>query len=647
MTDTPATPDLAPAAVTVPDGGPTPFQLEEAQRRRTLVEALSRYPSLKAAAAALCEPVANLCRYRKAWDGSLASLMPAGATGRPAVALALRDDEIGIAKRFLLKTESLPLALEYLADSPDCSHATRDLLNRYREKRDYPPSLVKAVRFTEEEWENFRGKKHAQGVSYTTRRGMFEILEDGTRREIVSGDIIEADDVSSDVPYYVVFPDGTFSVGRQLLVFRDLRSGKWLYACAVARDRDSYRAEDIVRAARWLVEAHGLPACFRFERAAWESEMILGHKQADGTRWGGLHQLIPVQTMFSSNGKANIEGGFRMLHKVMGVEGVRIGKTRGEYEQPTADMLAVNEGRKHPADCGFIPWEKLLAALERSFTKLNTRARYDRHTGEHVAPDDVWWRDMQARPGRRLPACPPDLFYHFLPVKRLVSVGAVMAGHVQVSVNGYRVPFYFRCAGEGIPYLERQHKVWCCFDPHEAAAGAVIFNADTSPRNRAGYRMFERLFTAPPGDDRPQIDHRPAGQRGEDADVVAKKIRNTQVRAAGTSIGVFGAGARRVQHTHDGRGNVARVESGAPARSQAPRADLAQPVQPVRMARAKAAPVVVEDLDLATSPASGVHRPASLSDTLDYSLSAFAAPRSGKTSPAAASAPAVVFEDLD
>jgi len=586
---------------------PTPHQLAEARRRLDLVEAIGRFPSLRKAAEALGESVANLCRYRAAYEAggrTLEALLPGtDRAGRPKLAATLQPEEIAEARRALLKTESLPLALEHLADSEVCSHATRELLNRYRDTREYPPSIVAAVRFTEEEWAEFRGKKAAQGTAYTTRRGMWIVDADGTRRELFAGDLVEADDVSTDVPYYVRMPDGSVRVGRQVLVFRDVRSRKYLYAAAIARTQDSYRAEDIVRACRWLVEAHGLPGRFRFERGSWASQAIDGYEcPVSGAKWGGIAQLIPVHHAYSSNGKT-IEGGFRLFHQVMGLHGVRIGKTRGEYEQPSADMLAVNAGRKDPAACGFVPWEQVLKALEATFTKINGRATYDKTTAQHTTPDDLWWGDMQQRPGKRLPVCPPELFDHFLPVKRLVSVGAVQAGHVQVSLPDFAAPFVFRvagydAAGKELPYLERLHKVWVAFDPHEAAAtGAVIYNAEASDssRNRGGYRPLERLFTAPLSLERPQLDLRPAGERGADADVAAKKVRTAQVRAAGTSIGVFGQGARRVQHTSDAQGNVSRIESGSAPRSPAPRTEAAPAVRAPRAERAR--PVVVEDLD--------------------------------------------------
>ena len=105
----------------------------------------------------------------------------------------------------------------------------------------------------------------------------------------------------------------------------------------------------------------------------------------------------------------------------------------------------------------------------------------------------------------------------------------------------------------------------------------MIFNADSSAKNRGGYRPFERLFVAELSDDRPQWDLRPKGARGADKDIVAKKVRHAQVKTAGTSIGLFGQGARRVHNEHDGAGGVRKIETGAAAHSPAPREVPADP----------------------------------------------------------------------
>jgi hypothetical protein len=610
---TSAVPPLPSETTTAADKHSHADDLRKLERRRlldALMPLLAEGKTYAECAAVLGKSAATLCRIVAAWkNGGTDELKTKHANaGRKKLARVgpggvFTDADVAFVKRLTIQSESLPLALERLSDVGHCSAEARDLIDRYREKGDYPPSFYELFHVTENEWALAKGEKHFQGLTYNARRGMWILDEAGVRHELFAGDLVEADDVSVDVPYYVQLPNGSFSVGRQLLVFRDVRSRKFLGAYAVARDRDSYRGEDIARACRELILSWGLVGRFRFERGAWESEPIAGIKVGEaGARWGGIAQLVPTNNVFTSNAKGGIEGSFRMLHKVLGLYGVRIGKTRGEYEEPTADMLAVNAGRKDPRACGFIAWEKVLDVLGKAFTQLNGRPVHFAELGAKVAPDDAWAKDMQARAGGRLPSCPADMLWHFLPVKREVSASVVQAGHVKVSVAGYPLPFFFRIGGpnpaEGgtpFPFIERGHKLIVAFDPQRAAEGAVIFNSERGPMNTQGWRPLQRLFVAPPGEEAPQIDL--SGRAGQATNVVAAKVANQQVRAAFTGIGLYGQGARQVRQDHDGKGNISRVERGAPARTVAPapvahgpRIEVAAAMEKSRVAAPSAAP---------------------------------------------------------
>jgi hypothetical protein len=573
------------------------------EQGKTFAEAAQLIPDAGSAA--------SLWRLKKAWDhdGEAGLRTKHANAGRRALTLradgtgVFTEADIAFVKRKTIESESLPLALERLSDVGPCSAEARALIDRYRHSGDYPPSFYKIFHITAEEWAMAKGEKTFDGVTHTARRGMWYVDADGQRRELFAGGLVEADDVSVDTPYYVQLPDGSYSVGRQVLCFRDRRARKWIGAYGVARERDSYRGEDIARATRELILAWGLIERFRFERGSWESAPIKGikvsglpsvgsAKEGGETRWGGVASLIPVQHVFKSRGKGTIEGGFRMLHKVLGLYGVRIGKKRGEYEEPTADMLAVNAGKKDPRACGFIAWADLLKVFDQAFTLLNTRPVFFSELAAKRSPDDVWAQDMAARPGGRLPACDADLLWHFLPVKTEIGAGIAQAGHVKVSVPGYPLPFFFRIggpvllhSGDGVPaggiernapFIERGHRLIVAFDPQRAAEGAVIFNAERGPKNTQGWRPFEKIMTAPLAGEAPQFTLRPGEARGSD-DLVAKRTRDQQVRASFTSIGMYGQGARHVTQDHDGRGNVARVESGAASRTVAPAAPVRTP----------------------------------------------------------------------
>lgn len=599
--------------------------------RRRLIEALlplrKQGKSLSECAGLIGKPAATLWRLEKAWQrGGEAALKTRHANaGRPRLASPemFSEDAVNFCKRIYLKTESLPLALEQLSDAGPCSPEARDLIDRYRESRAYPDSFYRLFHITQEEWDLYRGKKHFEGATHTARRGMFYLDQFGKRIELLSGGLVEADDVSTDTPYFVQLPDGSYSVGRQCLVFRDRRSRKWLGAYAVARERDSYRAEDIARVCRELVEAWGLVDRMRFELGSWASQVIEGITVPDGKggemKWGGITSIIPVDHVRTSGGKGTIEGGFRMMHKVMGLHGVRIGKTRGEYEKPTADMMAVNEGRiKDPRTCGFIPFADVLGAFDKTFTLLNGRLVHFQELGCKLAPDDVWTQDMATRPGGHLPACPSDLLWHFLPIKREVGASLAQAGHVKVSVEGYPLPFFFRLGGVGLvyagagipaegierqmPFIERGHRLIVAFDPQRAAEGAVIFNAERGPKNTQGWRPFQKLMLAPLASEAPQFSLMPKGSSRDAADIAARRVRDSQVRSAFSSIGIYGQGARHTRQDHDGQGNVARVESGAPARSRVPTAPAETPARTAPAAKSSRLSAVVSVEDFSAPP---------------------------------------------
>jgi hypothetical protein len=119
-----------------------------------------------------------------------------------------------------IQTEILPLAPERLT-MPAVLAAAPDLIDRYCEKGDYPPSFYQLFRVTQQEWALAKGEDTFDGVTYTARRGMWYEDEAGKRVELFAGDLVEADDVSIDCPYYVQLPDGSYSVGRQVLCFRE------------------------------------------------------------------------------------------------------------------------------------------------------------------------------------------------------------------------------------------------------------------------------------------------------------------------------------------------------------------------------------------------------------------------------------------
>ncbi|MCX6901717.1 MAG: hypothetical protein NT105_23810 [Verrucomicrobia bacterium] len=549
---------------------PTPQSLDNAwkQRRASLVRewrALQKpgengQPPMASSAAEaariLGKPHCTLLRYARLLDaGGEEKLGRQYKNCGRKKKVNLNDAEKKLARTFVLKTESVPMGIELMADSPVCRPEVREALAANRLTGRYPQSIMRDVRVTQEEMAAARSRDALRSIVFSVRRGFYGYDDHGAWVPVNSGDIIEFDDVSTDVPFFWMDPDGYWRVGRQILMARDVRSGKWLGVYPIARFADSYRAEDIARFKELLTRRWGRFGRFRDERGRWENNALDGIQIDDaGNRWGGIASVIPVDHVFSSNAKGGIESSFRPFHKIMGVHGVRIGKTRGEYEQPTDDMMAVNKGKADPAKCGFIPWgEVLIQKLVAGCQFLNKRARkVDGLKAE--APDVTWERDMAAR-GGSLPAVSEEEFWFFKPTISEVGVGTKLAGHVQVSVAPYARPFRFHVATAAFPFIERGHRVIARFDPLAPEAGCALFNNETRPMNRENWKRFQFIGIAPWSADGPQfVDCE--GYRSPAT--AARKLRTAQVRSSFAAIESTGRAAV-VHLDSDGRGNVSRV----------------------------------------------------------------------------------------
>jgi len=483
--------------------------------------------------------------------------------------VTLNAAEKKTARKFALKTESTPMGIELMADSEVCRPEVREVIAGYRQTGCYPRSLMRQVRVTSEEMAAARGAEDLRSVAFSVRRGMFGYDDEGAWVPVNSGDIVEFDDVSTDVPFFWQDPDGYWRVGRQILMARDVRSGKWLGVYPVARFGDSYRGEDIARFIELLVRRWGRFGRLRLERGRWENNAVDGIRvHADGSRWGGISSVIRVDHVFASTAKGGIESAFRPFHKIMGVYGVRIGKTRGEYEQATDDMMAVNAQKADPRKCGFIPWgEELIHKLVKGCQFLNRRVR--RCDGlPPEAPDVTWARDM-ATIGGTLPAVGEQDFWMFKPTIRMKSFGVQLPGHVQVKVETYPTPFRFHAATQEVPFIERGHRIIARFDPLMPEAGCALFNFESRPMNRENWKRFQFIGVAPWAAGEPQFSDwsdyvSPA--------IAARKLRTAQVRASFAAIEPGGRAA--VVHLEsDGRGNVLRTEVGgrkSEVRSQKP-----------------------------------------------------------------------------
>lgn len=458
--------------------------------------------SCKKAATRLGVPNATLARWlaRVAeCGGDVDEALTPKATGRPVV-FEPNDAEVALARWYRLNKESLTVAAYFFARDERVRPELREVIERIEEKslaskrkEDWPESVRRAFRVTEEEKAAFRGKKHSQQTEMITRRGMYEILADGTHREILPGETWELDDYSANQPY--VFRDpatGELMLGRQVLAARDLAAARWLGFDHIGRERDAYRGEDIVRYIERLVRAWGLPRRLRLERGSWEGTAVHGIEvEGISGRWGDLRDLIEIEHVFKSKGKAIIEGGFNMLQRWLGHTGTDIGRSRGEFEEATRRLRQAQTTGTDPISLGFIYQEKSSILHEEAAALINSRPMMREHLNERVSPDDLVTRmGWHTRP---LAAAQE---WYFRPYK---AQRTVRAGTVNVSPGNGWPKMYFKLNGvrDGI-HFENGHQVLIAYDPARPDLGAWVCNGDRSARNRNGWRMGEVLIPCAP-----------------------------------------------------------------------------------------------------------------------------------------------------
>lgn len=553
----------------------TDFQAREARRRRDIVTGalalIERGWTQARAAESLGVAPATLSRYLRAFresGGDPKALVPSSSNAGRRPDFELTEEEQSVLRNLRLRRGGLPLAVEEFVRHPACLPETRerifailDKAARARKAPAWPLSLRRAAHVRPEEEALFRGPRAFGDISTTSRRGLFWRDVDGNDREMETNDIWESDDYSCNAPYYVADPEtGEVRLCRQMLATMDVYTAGWAGIDAVGRERDAYRAEDILRHMLRTIDAQGtMPRIWRLERGTWESRAIDGIPLSDGTIWGGLGELFEIVHVFTSRGKGLIESSFNLLQNCIDHRSATIGRSRGEFEAAAKQHLRINNrNRATPATlaearrAGF--WSAPECADEHlvQMTRLNARPRQRAALGGLHVPDDL----RAARPGIARPL-PDSERWRFCGVKREATV---RGGFVEVSVTHYPRSFRFMVNGVSDLYLENGFRVLIAFDPAEPSAGCHVFNAERGSRNRDGWRFGQLLVVAEVEQDAPQIDLSGTG------DFSRRKKANAAARTEFRGIVPVGRRGYRVSQTQDGRGNVARVEQGRPAR---------------------------------------------------------------------------------
>lgn len=488
------------------------------------------------------------------------------ACGRPRK-FALNEEERRALRGLTLKHGSFAFAVEVFVADAACEPGTRaaiaeELDRAAAEKRmpRWPVSLRAGVMSSAEEEALFRGNKAFDALSHAPRKGMF--FEDAEGRQVPIGplDVWLMDDYSTNQPYMVDTAEGP-RLCRQVLAAMDLYSAGWVSVEMIGRERDAYRAEDIVRFILRTIEAQGtMPLCLMLERGRWDSQGVHGipldelGRGFEGQVWGGLDALFHIEHGYSSRHKAQLESSFNMLQTVLAHSGRDIGRVRGEFERSTNLALGVRAGRVDPSAAGFLTQDAAREAHWLAMQTMNGRQRersaavFD---GQALVPNDLLMSgERTVRP------LPESEAWRFLPLKRLATV---RKGFVEIQATHYQgASLRFEVNGISGVYVENGHKVLVAFDPACPALGCHVANA--VPNCREGWKVGEKILTARHAEDVAQFSLRtrkPGDERS------AKGAASAAARTAFAGVNPHKQGMTHTQ-AHNGGGDVKIMRTGRP-----------------------------------------------------------------------------------
>lgn len=509
--------------------------------------------SLNAACAAAGVPKASYLRWKAKLDnhGVIRDRRAVASGRRPK--FSLTAEETAALRGLTLKHGSFAFAVEVFARSPQCRAATAEMIldvltTAAAEQRQakFPASLYRAAAPTEMEEDLLRGPKAAGNHAVGSVKGLFWEDEDGERRPMRPMSTWVLDDYSANQPY-----QAQDRLCRQVLAGLDLYPSAWIGFHHVGRERDAYRAEDILRFILNLIDGHGtMPENMMLEKGRWDSIAIHGVEMPDnsGRCWGALDDLFRITHGFTSRFKAALESNFRILQTALRLSGRDIGSYRGEFEKATDAVARVNAGKADAGAAGFLTQDESSLIHAEAGQYLNGRPKMRRALGgRHLIPDTLSAEPWTPRP------LPESERWRFYPIKRLATI---RGNFVEVRAEHYDGHFIFRVNGiDDAVHFQPGHRVFLAFDPLNPHLGAVIGNADTSSKNRESWRMGQLLLTAAPlWEMTPQFSFRPRSLEMEPTRKAA-----AAVRAAFRAIKPFCKPGLAVVSRHDGQGRGAEI----------------------------------------------------------------------------------------
>lgn len=454
----------------------------------------------------------------------------------------------------LQKRMSEESAIRAFPQHPACTPATRFfILERLRKshsghrttarKERWPDSLRRAAHVTQGDQERWYGQDATRSKSIPSQRRLTYVIN-GREFPMRPHSIWTFDDYSTNKPYFLEYAEGKFRCCRQILAGMDCYTHGWLSFLHVGKERDAYTAGDALRVIHLTLEAHETrPDVIILEQGRWRGNAIRGIEIGLASRWGDIQEAgFIVEYTNDSRGKAELEAGFHPLQIEL-EGGADIGHTRGLHERESDNYLAVNQGRRDPRLCGFTPIPDSEAWHYKAAAELNARRKQRQELG-YASADELFAEFPVTK--RPLMA---EHRWLFLPHKQEATVGSIGRSLIGCTVDGVKHFFVVNGIRQDV-HLDDGHKVLIAFDPERPQMGCAVANADTSTRNRDGWRMGQLLLggahpAAPAWETVPRVEITTDGLPPRRADEEHWKLRKSANKAAHTSFrGILPDGKR-------------------------------------------------------------------------------------------------------
>jgi hypothetical protein len=477
--------------------------------------------------------------------------------------LTFTDEEFARLGALYLKTNrtadagSMQTACKFFALEPQTREEIRTAILSSLERGRLPRFATRALkRITREHFAAHRKPGSLATDHFSGRRGTFARDKMERRR------VVESDDGTLNFAAWIPWPQGGDPISDKYGV----RLGRWQFLPAleagwsqyylgytlVARPKGTYTQEDVRALIAMVVSQHGLPDAFRFERGTWESNSVVDLLQ---------RLSVDLDTVWQSNQKPYIEGGFNTLWTYLSMIDGQVGRFRGEMEKENLLIEKCRAGRLDPRD-QFPGLTECTRALDGALAMRNADRRHSKIYGSWI-PEVRYREHQEQEPWRQLPS---DLAYLFAPVVKEWTVAKGTVGNSVTLTDDLKVPFYFthddlwRMNGE---------KVRVYFDPAAENISATIVALTT----HAGFAPGNIVCQASLLGDIPHYARAAMGWSREPLNATRTAPSNraplAAVRREVRALSPNGRIKSSVSEERDGRGNVSRMERGE-SRAQTP-----------------------------------------------------------------------------